>query len=367
MAYQTEPPFRHDQTARTAILLINLGTPAAPTAAAVRPYLRQFLSDPRVIEIPRPLWLPILYGAILTTRPAKSAAKYATIWGRDGSPLAVYTRNQAKLLQGYLGDRFKQPIRVDYAMRYGEPNIAARIMALKSEGCERLLVLPLYPQYAGSSTGSAMDAVYAAMQTLRNPPELRLIKHFHDHPAYIEALARRIETHWQRNRQGDHLLMSFHGVPRFTLSKGDPYHCECHKTARLLAERLGLPTTRYSVAFQSRFGRAEWLKPYTSAVLAELGKQKVGKLDVVCPGFISDCLETLEEIAIEGKADFLRHGGGDYRYIPALNAEPDAISALASVIVPHLGGWLDPNWNADADAKLSRERANRAKQMGASQ
>ncbi|WP_269531114.1 ferrochelatase [Chitinimonas sp. BJYL2] len=360
MSYLPEPAFRHDQARRVGILLINLGTPDAPTAKAVRPYLKQFLSDPRVVEIPRLVWWLILNGIILNTRPAKSAAKYASIWTRDGSPLAIHTRAQAKLLQGFMGDA-GQPVVVEWAMRYGNPSVASKIMALKEAGCDRVLVVPLYPQYAASSTGSAMDAVADAIKSLRNPPEIRFLKHFHDASDYIEVLAQRVEQHWVREGRGDHLLMSFHGVPRFSLDKGDPYHCECYKTARLLAERLGLPASSYTVAFQSRFGKAEWLKPYTSEQLHKLGKAKTAKLDVICPGFVADCLETLEEIAMEGKADFLQAGGGEYRYIPALNSEADWIAALSRIVTPHLHPWLQ---QADDAAALQARKA-RAAGLGA--
>ncbi|MGQ5522390.1 ferrochelatase [Chitinimonas sp. PSY-7] len=360
MGYQAEPEFRHDQPRRVGVLLVNLGTPEAPTAQAVRPYLKQFLSDPRVVEIPRALWWFILNGVILNTRPKKSAAKYATIWTKDGSPLAIHTRRQAKLLQGYMGDQ-GQPVMVEWAMRYGQPSIASKLAVLKEAGCDHILIAPLYPQYAASSTGSVMDAVADAIKTLRNPPELRFIKHFHDAVPYVEVLAKRIEQHWVRHGRGDHLLMSFHGVPRFTLEKGDPYHCECHTTGHLLAERLGLQVGQYSISFQSRFGRAEWLQPYTTTLLHSMGKKKVGKLDVICPGFVADCLETLEEIAIEGKSDFLAAGGGEYRYIPALNTEPDWIVALAKIITPHLGGWqLQPD-----DAATLKARKTRAATLGA--
>jgi ferrochelatase len=367
MAYLPEPDFRHAGYAKIGILLINLGTPEAPTARAVRPYLKQFLSDPRVVEIPRAIWWLILNGIILNVRPQKSAAKYATIWTKDGSPLAVHTRAQAKLLQGYLGESARPPVLVEWSMRYGQPSVLDAMMRLKAQGCSRVLAVPLYPQYAASSTGSAMDAVASAIQQLRNPPELRILKEFHDHPAYIEALARRVETHWARQGRGDHLLMSFHGVPRFSLDRGDPYHCACHKTARLLGERLGLTQERYSLAFQSRFGRAQWLKPYTSETLHALGQKKLGKLDVICPGFVADCLETLEEIAMEGKADFMRAGGGEYRYIPALNAEPDWIAALAEIVRPHLGGWLEDGWSLEGAERAGQERLARAQALGARQ
>lgn len=362
MPFLTEPAFRHDQARRIGILLINLGTPEAPTGAALRPYLKQFLSDPRVVEIPRLVWWFILNVIILNIRPKKSAAKYASIWTRDGSPLAVYTRAQAKLLQGYMGDA-GVPVMVEWAMRYGAPSVADKIMALKAAGCDRVLAVPLYPQYASSSSGSAMDAVADAIKSLRNPPEIRFIKHFHDVPDYVNTLAARVEAHWVQYGRGDKLLMSFHGVPKFSLDKGDPYHCECHKTGRLLAEKLGLNKDQYQVTFQSRFGKAEWLKPYTSATLDELGHQKVGKLDVICPGFVADCLETLEEIAIEGKAEFMTAGGGEYRYIPALNDGSDWIAALSRIVMPHLGGWLGADDTADERAA----RLSRAKGLGAAQ
>ncbi|MDK2125369.1 ferrochelatase [Parachitinimonas caeni] len=362
MRYLPEPSFRHDATTgRVGILLINLGTPQAPTAAALRPYLRQFLSDPRVVEIPRLIWWPILNGFILTTRPAKSAAKYAQIWTKEGSPLAVYTQRQAKLLQGYLAELADQKLMVDYAMRYGSPSIEQKLQAMKAAGCDRILIVPLYPQYAASSSGSALDEVYRVLSHMRNPPEIRTIKHFHDHPAYINALAGQIRNHWQQHRRPDHLLMSFHGVPRYTLDKGDPYHCECHKTARLLAEALALPKGSWSLAFQSRFGRAEWLKPYVVDVLGDLGRKGTGTLDVVCPGFVSDCLETLEEIALEASKTFTEAGGKQFRYIPALNDQPNWIRALAQIVQPHLAGWENTGGTTDAG------RPSRAKALGASQ
>lgn len=344
MSFRPEPALKPGTTEKLGILLVNLGTPDAPTAKAVRPYLRQFLSDPRVVEIPRIVWWPILNGIILTLRPKKSAEKYATIWTPDGSPLALHTRALAKYLQGLVGEQLKNrpeavPVVVHWAMTYGQPTVSDQIQALKAQGCERQLIVPLYPQYASSSTGSAMDAVANAIKSMRNPPEIRFIKHFHDHPAYIAALVARIESHWQKHGRGDHLLMSFHGIPKISIDKGDPYQDECLTTARLLVAALGLKPEAFTVAFQSRFGPAEWLQPYASDKLHELGANKVAKLDVICPGFFADCLETLEEIATEGKEEFQAAGGGDYRYIPALNAESDAVRALWQVIAPHLGGW----------------------------
>ncbi len=358
MAYPPEPPWKHGTVAKVGVLLINLGTPDAPTAKALRPYLKQFLSDPRVIEIPRAVWWPILNLIILNTRPKKSAAKYASIWTADGSPLLVHTRKQAKLLQGYLGERTRTPMVVDFAMRYGSPSVPSVIDKMKAQGCDRILALPMYPQFAASSTASALDAVFATLQGARNQPALRTVKHFHDHPGYIAALARSINDYWMQNGRPEQLIMSFHGVPRFTLDRGDPYHCECQKTGRLLAEALGLKPEGYRITFQSRFGRAEWLKPYTQPTLEALGKKKVGRVDVVCPGFVADCLETLEEIAMECKAAFLGAGGKEFHYIPCLNESPQWIHALTDLALANLQGWLtdDPAQLRQA-AEQSRLRA----------
>jgi len=340
MAYQIEPTYIHGTPARTGILLINLGTPDAPTPEALRPYLKQFLSDPRVVEIPSAIWWPILNGVILNTRPKKSAAKYASIWMNEGSPLRVHTEKQATLLQGYLSQRTKAPYVVDYAMRYGNPSIANVLKNLREQNCERILIVPMYPQYAASSTGTAFDDVFREVLQIRNAPALRTIKHFHDHPGYIKALANNINEYWMKNGRPEKLVMSFHGLPQFSLDKGDPYHCECHKTARLLAQELGLKLEQYTLSFQSRFGKAEWLKPYTTATLKELGKKKTKRVDVVCPGFVSDCLETLEEIAMEGREDFLHAGGGEYHYIPCLNDRNDWMLALTDLVMENLQGWL---------------------------
>jgi ferrochelatase len=361
VSFRTEPPYRHGTAAKTGILLINLGTPDAPTAAAVKPYLREFLSDPRVVEIPRALWWPILNGIILNTRPRKSAEKYALIWTAEGSPLLVHTQRQAKLLRGYLGESLADAPIVEYAMRYGNPSVAAGLDKLKQQHCERILVVPLYPQYAASSTASAFDAVFEALGKMRNMPEIRTIRHFHDHPGYVAALAASVREDWQKNGRPDVLVMSFHGVPRYALEKGDPYHCECQKTGRLLAEALELQPQQYRICFQSRFGRAEWLKPYTAATLEELGKQGVGRVDAICPGFVGDCLETLEEIAMEGKATFLGAGGKTYRYIPCLNERPDWIEALVAIVGEHLQGWANTGQEEACAASRTRALAMGAK------
>ncbi len=336
--FAKEPPFQHGQPARTAVLFCNLGTPDTPTTADVRRFLREFLSDRRVVEIPRLLWLAILHGIILRLRPAKSAAKYASIWTSEGSPLKLWTEKQAKLLQGWLAQR-GHDVQVRYAMRYGASSIASQLDALKAAGTTRVLILPAYPQYSATTSASLFDAVYAWAATVRNLPELRFVNRYHDHPGYIKALAQSIQRHWKSHGRPDQLLMSFHGVPARTLQLGDPYHCECRKTARLLAEQLGLSDQQFKVTFQSRLGRAKWLQPYTEPSLIALGKAGVQRVDVVCPGFTSDCLETLEEIALEGRAAFLQAGGHEFHYIPCLNDDPAWITALCELTQQHLAGW----------------------------
>ena len=336
-----EPSHQHGAVAKTAVLVVNLGTPDAPTPSAVRRYLGQFLSDPRVIEVPRAVWLPILHGIVLNTRPKQSAERYARIWSTDGSPLKFHTERQARLLASQLRAGIRSPLAVEYAMRYGEPSIRRTLDRLKSEGCERILVLPMYPQYAASTTASVFDEVARYLQQVRNAPEIRLVKHFYDHPAYIGALAALVREHWDRGGRPDVLVMSFHGLPQFSLERGDPYHYECQETARLLAKELLLAESHWQVAFQSRFGRLEWLRPYTASTLAELGRKGVRRVDLVCPGFVCDCLETLEEIGIEGKQVFLGSGGKEFHLLPCLNERDDWIRALADIARGHLSGWGD--------------------------
>jgi ferrochelatase len=361
MTYQTEPTYTHGTPEKTGILLINLGTPDAPTAQAVRPYLKEFLGDPRVVEIPRLVWWLILNGIILNVRPKKSAAKYASVWLKEGSPLRVYTEKQAVLLQGYLSQRTQAPFVVEYAMRYGQPSIPTALRKLKEQNCQRILIVPMYPQYAASTTATATDIVFRELQQMRNTPAIRTIKHFHDDAGYIKALAANVNEHWMKNGRPEKLLMSFHGLPKYTLEKGDPYHCECLKTGRLLAEELGLKPEQYAVTFQSRFGKAEWIQPYTSATLKKWGAEKLKRVDVVCPGFVADCLETLEEIAMEGKEDFQHAGGGDYHYIPCLNDRNDWMHALTDLVMDNLQGWL-----VTPDAAQQGITKQRAKEAGAS-
>ncbi len=362
MTYLQEPQYKHGMEEKTGILLVNLGTPDAPTARALKPYLKEFLSDKRVVEIPKLIWWPILNGIILNTRPKKSAQKYASIWLNEGSPLRVYTEKQAILLKGFLGERTRSPFIVDFAMTYGNPSISDALSRMKQQNCQRILIVPMFPQYSASATGPVYDQAFSFMQKMRNLPALRTVKHFHDDPGYIAALAANIEDYWKKNGRPEKLLMSFHGVPKHTHEKGDPYPCECHKTGRLLAEALGLTSERYIVSFQSRFGRAEWVQPYTAATLKKLGKEKTRRVDVVCPGFVSDCLETLEEIAMECREEFLSAGGGEYHYIPCLNDNDPWIHALTDLVMENLQGWLPEH-----DAGELEQSRLRALSMGAKQ
>lgn len=362
--YRTEPVFRHDSAARTGVLLVNLGTPAAPTAAALRPYLKQFLSDPRVVEIPRAVWWLILNGIILNTRPKASAKKYASIWTDEGSPLMVHTMRQSKLLAGYLAKAGHDDLDVDFAMRYGAPSIEDTLDAMRARGCTRILVVPMYPQYSASTTATVSDEVGRCLARWRNQPEMRFMRDFNDDPGYIAALVRSVREHWQVHGEPERLLLSFHGVPRRSLALGDPYHCECHKTGRLVAEGLGVARERVLVTFQSRFGKAEWLKPYTQPTLEHLAAQGVRRVDVMCPGFVADCLETLEEIAVECKEAFLEKGGQSFHYIPCLNERHDWIEGLAALVRSHLGNWLEIT-PPDAGTRLAT--LERARTLGAGQ
>ena len=356
MPFRPEPAFQHGQPARVGVLLCNLGTPDEPTAAATRRYLAEFLSDPRVIEIPRAVWKPILHGVILRTRPAKSAAKYRTIWTPEGSPLLVWSRKQAIMLRGYLGER-GHDVEVRPAMRYGNPSVASQLDELRAQGCTRILVVPLYPQYSGTTTASVFDAVAGWAQQARHVPELRFVNRFHDDPGYIRALAHSVQQHWQTHGRPDKLVVSFHGVPERTRTLGDPYHCECLKTARLLAERLALKDGEWVVSFQSRFGKAKWLEPATQTVLEQLGRAGTHRVDLVCPGFVADCLETLEEIAIEGQESFKAAGGQEFHYIPCLNDDPVWLAALSEIVQDHLQGWPTRSADDSAAATATRDRA----------
>jgi ferrochelatase len=369
MSFQAEPNFTHGTQAKTGVLLVNLGTPDEPTPQAVRRYLKEFLSDPRIVEIPKFVWWFILNGIILNVRPKKTAAKYAGIWMPEGSPLRVYTERQAKLLAETLARRTNSPIVVRSAMRYGNPSMESVLDELKREQCNNILVLPLYPQFAASTTASTFDQLGRVLAERRNVPGIRFIRNYHDHPDYIRAMARNVEARWAEigrpDFSVDKLLMTFHGVPRFHLDRGDPYHCQCHKTARLIGDALGLKPADYIVTFQSRFGKAEWLQPYTDKTLEALGAAGTRRIDVICPGFAADCLETLEEIADEGRETFLHAGGKAFNYLPVANDTAAYVDALTSVVMDNLGGWVTANWDAAAAAKENAITAELAAKMGA--
>ncbi|WP_090206022.1 ferrochelatase [Ectothiorhodospira magna] len=367
MTYIGEPDYRHGSLHGLGVLITNLGTPDAPTPSALRRYLKEFLWDERVVEAPRPLWWLLLNGLILNTRPRQSAAKYARIWGKDGSPLLTITQAQGKAVAQRVAARLHGPVKVVVAMRYGNPSIRAGLEELRRAGARRILVLPLYPQYAASTTGSTFDAVTRALSAWRWVPETRFIMGYHDDGAYLDAVAASIREHWATHGQGERLLFSFHGIPRDYLDQGDPYHCYCQTTARLVAERLELPEDRWLVSFQSRFGKAQWLTPYTLETIVGLPGQGVKSLDVVCPGFSADCLETLEEIADESREAFIEAGGERFSYIPSLNARQDHADALADLICRHAQGWpeADEHYDREAQREAGELARVRALAMGA--
>lgn len=348
-----KPITEHSQRERIGVLLVNLGTPDEPTAPAIRRYLREFLSDRRVVEMPRAIWLPILHGFILPLRPRRLVHAYGSVWTPQGSPLLAISREQQQALQSRLGHE----IPVMLAMRYGQPSIAAAMDGFEAQGVRKLLVLPLYPQYSATTTASVLDAIFADLAHRRWLPELRTINSYHDDATYIAALAASVRKHWDRHGRGDHLLMSFHSIPLSYFQAGDPYYCFCQKTARLLAEALQLAPDHWSVSFQSRVGRARWLSPYTDLRVVELAQRGVRRLDTICPGFAADCLETLEEVAQRYAEDFQRAGGETLRYIPALNDEPDHVETLAALVERHAAGW-SVAVNTDDALRLREERVS---------
>ena len=337
--YKGNPDYKHDTPLCIGVLLANLGTPVAPEPAAVRKYLAEFLSDPRIIELPKLLWWFVLHGIILRIRPRRSAEAYAKIWTDEGSPLLAFSKKKAEKITALLAKKFDGSIKVELAMRYGEPSIQAGLEKLRQRNVDRLLIFPLYPQYSAATTASTFDAVADVLKTWRHLPELRIINHYHDHPDYISALANSIEKHWQQHTRPEKLLFSFHGLPRHYFLAGDPYHCECHKTARLVAEKLELDEELWQLTFQSRFGPREWLQPYTDATLKELAADGVKHVQVVCPGFSVDCLETLEEIDMQNRAFFTEAGGEEFSYIPALNDDDEHVQALCNIIIHHCRDW----------------------------
>lgn len=364
--YRGEPGFQHGEIPGVGVLLANLGTPDAPTAQAVRPYLRQFLGDPRVIEMSRPVWWMILNLFVLPFRPKKSAELYASIWTKEGSPLLVTSRHLEKALEEGLKASIGSPLHVELGMTYGEPSIPRALEALQKKGCRRILVLPLYAHYSSSSTGAVFDAVMKELMTWRRVPEIRTIHEFSGDPALVKALAASIRELWDKEGEPEKLVTSYHGIPLRYFLDGDPYHCLCHKTSRLIADELSIEKERIIVTFQSTFGREEWLTPATDKTLESLPGQGVKKVDVVCPGFSIDCLETLEEIDVENRNIFLEAGGDEFRYIPCLNDRQDHVDFLIELAQRHLGGWVaeKDDWDgeaAKAEAKASRERAKALK------
>lgn len=357
--------YRHDSPGRTGILLTNLGTPDSASTADLRKYLAEFLSDPRVIELPRILWWPILHGIILRTRPKKSARAYKKIWTEHGSPLMEISIKQLNAVKDSLHGRIKGAVCMELAMRYGKPSIKSALENLRRLNVQRLLVLPLYPQYSAATTASTFDAVANVLRTWRWLPELRMINHYHDYSAYINALVDSIREHWAVHGKGERLLFSFHGLPRHYFLAGDPYFCQCHKTARLVAEQLELADGLWQVTFQSRFGAREWLKPYTDRTLMDWGGQGIKNVSVICPGFAADCLETLEEIQIQNRDFFLQAGGEAFSYIPALNDHASHIHALTELILDNCRGWPEfaPDWDQARIDGESRQTAQRYESM----
>lgn len=350
MRYRGSQDFKHSQAPRVGVLVTNLGTPDKPEKGALRRYLREFLSDPRVVEVPRLLWFVILHGVILNIRPARSAAAYRTVWTDDGSPLLTNTRAQAEALQTAMTRLHGESVIVEYAMRYGTRSIPEQLQSLFDRGARKLVVLPLYPQYSGPTGGSTFDAVAADFQRRRWLPDLRFVAQYHDHPAYIQALADSIRAHWAEHGRAELLLMSYHGEPQRYLEQGDPYHCQCHKTSRLLAEALELTGDEYQTCFQSRFGREPWLQPYTDATLKALPAKGIRSVQLICPGFSADCLETIEEIGVENREYFMHAGGQRYEYIPCLNSQEGHIAALTQIIEEQLQGWLPLSQDSEATA-----------------
>ncbi|MCV2886584.1 ferrochelatase [Aestuariibacter sp. AA17] len=351
MKYRGSPSFSHKQADKVGVLITNLGTPEAPTTKALRPYLKQFLSDPRVVEVPKVIWWLVLNLVILRFRPKRSAHAYSTVWTDEGSPLLLHTQKQAEALQQKCKTQLGEGVVVDFAMRYGSPSVSEVVDAMLQQGVRKLLVLPLYPQYCASTTASTFDALADDFTKRRWLPELRFITHYHDEDEYIQAVADKIREHWSEHGTADKLLLSYHGIPKRYLTNGDPYHCECHKTSRLVAEKLGLNKAQYMTTFQSRFGREEWLTPYTDETLKSLPSQGVESVQVVCPGFSADCLETIEEIGVENRDYFMEAGGKRYEYIEALNSDPKHIDALYAIIERNLYGWNAVLDNTDREAR----------------
>jgi ferrochelatase len=369
MKYFGVPDFPHQGIQKVGILLVNLGTPAAPEPSAVRRYLKQFLSDPRVIEVPKLIWWPILHGVILPLRGKRSAHAYQSVWQADGSPLMVLSKQLSEALRKELDQRYPERVALELAMRYGEPSVASGLRSLQAQGARRILVLPLYPQYSATTTASVFDAVSDELKTWRMLPELRFLPHYYQQPSYTHALADSVQQHWQAGGRAEHLLVSMHGIPERYARAGDPYLCHSHGTFQRLSAALGLDANSASLSFQSRVGRERWLGPYTDARITALARAGIKTLDVICPGFAVDCLETLEEIKVENRARFLQAGGRELRYIPALNASAAHVQLLTELIASHTGGWpeLDLAFSPELQAKLRADHYLSAKSARAAE
>jgi len=364
--FKSAGDFKHDQLDRIGVMLVNLGTPDDTSVKAVRRYLDEFLSDPRVVEFPRFLWWIVMQCFILRFRPAKVAKAYKTVWRQNGSPLMVFSQAQADALQTELDIQYPKRFKVLLAMRYGKPAIRNVVEVYRQTHCRKLLLIPMFPQYSATTTASVFDEVTRIFKSWRLLPTFRMLMHYHDRPSYIEALALSVEESWKNNGKGQQLLMSFHGLPQRYHRAGDPYYCECMKTARLLADRLGLNDADWQAQFQSRFGKEPWLQPYLDETLVMLPATGIKSVDVVCPGFAADCLETLEEVAEQNRDFFLNAGGERYQYIPALNAQPEHIKMLLDIVDDETRDWMATveNYNASEEA---RERQRRAVELGATE
>jgi ferrochelatase len=360
MKYKGNPDYKHDTPACTGVLITNLGTPDAPTPAALRKYLGEFLADPRVIETPKIIWWFVLHCIILRTRPRRSAEAYKKVWTENGSPLLDISIKQTNKIQSEISKQIDGPIKVVLAMRYGNPSIEAGLEKLREANAKRVLILPLYPQYSAATTASTFDAVSDVLKKWRWIPEIRMINHYHDNPDYITALANSIKAYWQTHTKPEKLLFSFHGLPKDYFLAGDPYHCECHKTARLVAEKLALQEDEWQLTFQSRFGPREWLQPYTDITLKELAANGTKSVQIICPGFSADCLETIEEIDMQNRDFFTEAGGEEFSYIPALNDSDEHIDVICKLIQTHCQGW-------DLKTEDLALICERAKKIGATQ
>ena len=355
MKYKSNDNFSHGDERKIGILLVNLGTPDEPTTLAVRRYLGEFLSDPRIVEIPKFVWWIILNLIILNIRPRKSRDLYKKIWLENGSPLLVISKKIVQKIRDSKSISDKKHVIVNLAMRYGNPSIKSALENFKNQNIDRLAIIPMFPQYSAATTASIFDKVTIEIQKWRNIPDIRFLSTYHDNPAYISACSNKIKSFWEKEEKSEKLVFSFHGLPQVNLHKGDPYHCYCHKTARMIASELGLKEEDYIVTFQSRFGNQVWLQPYTDEVLENLAKSKISSVDVFCPGFLCDCLETLEEINMQSRDNFIACGGKSFNYIPALNDDEKNIKAMEKIILDEISSWDNVHLNLEENLMATKK------------